>query len=260
MQRAHIIAILASVLILIVLLFGFDKVPKKSKELEKSRSISMEATGVQNLLKEAIGKLNSEQKTIIEALNMDVEQAEADSVKVNRLKTLASTWFEYDSKAISAFYAEEIAIIQKTEEAWSIAGTTYALCVKSVEDKKIKEFCSKRSLQAFENAISLDPEKIEPKINQALVFIDYPQQDNPMKGILMLRELNEQYPENVSVLNQLGRLAIQTNQTDKALERLEKALSLEPNNRNTICLLSTAYEQANQVEKAEEYKQKCINN
>jgi len=63
-----------------------------------------------------------------------------------------------------------------------------------------------------------------------------------MQGILMLKELNDKYPNNVSVLNQLGRLAIQTGQGEKALERLTKAYELDPKNGATICMLASAYE------------------
>jgi Flp pilus assembly protein TadD len=140
-----------------------------------------------------------------------------------------------------------------------MAGTTYAICVKNSQDEKVKSFCSKRAVKAFESAISLAPEKIEPRINLAICYVDNPSQDNPMQGILMLRELNTKYPQSVPVLNQLGKLALQTNQIEKALERLEAAIALEPENKNTICLLATAYKNAGDQVKSNEYQKKCVN-
>ena len=52
----------------------------------------------------------------------------------------------------------------KTEESWSIAGTTYALCVKNTEDQKEREFCSKRAIKAFEKSISINPDNIDNRI------------------------------------------------------------------------------------------------
>jgi len=80
-----------------------------------------------------------------------------------------------------------------------------------------------------------------------------------MQGILMLRDLNTKYPKNVAVLNQLGKLALQTNQSERALERLEAAIKLEPENNVTICLLAEAYSQLGDKTKATEYKKKCVN-
>ena len=79
-----------------------------------------------------------------------------------------------------------------------------------------------------------------------------------MKGILQLRELDAQNPDNVIVNLQLARLAIKTGQFDKAIARLEKTLSKDPNNRKLVCLLADAYEGKGDP-KAAEWKMKCGN-
>ncbi len=260
MTKSQIASIGGAIVLFLVLYLGFDTIPPKQKVLEKSRQLNLESTSVTNLIQEAQTKLTPEQKSILEAINLDLTKAENDSVKlVQILKSLSGTWYEMGFSAIAGNYAEDIASIEKSEESWSMAGTTYALCVKSTEETKVKEFCSKRAIKAFESAISIDPENVETRINLAICYVDNPVQDNPMKGILMLRELNTKFPDNVSVLNQLGKLALQTNQTDKALERLEAALRLEPKNQNTICLLATAYQNVGNETKAAEFKKKCIN-
>ena len=78
-----------------------------------------------------------------------------------------------------------------------------------------------------------------------------------MKGIQMLLSLNDEYPNNVKVLNQLGRLAIQTNQWDRALKRLKAALAVEPNNRSTICMITKVYESLQEFSEAERYRKLC---
>ena len=75
----------------------------------------------------------------------------------------------------------------------------------------------------------------------AMVYVDKPLEDNPMKGILMLRELNTKHPENADVNIQLGRLAIKTGQFEKAVERLKKAVELSPGTVSIYCLLADAY-------------------
>jgi uncharacterized protein HemY len=78
-----------------------------------------------------------------------------------------------------------------------------------------------------------------------------------MKGILMLRELDTQHPNNVSVLSQLGRLAIKTGQWEKAITRLEAAQKVEPANDRVACLLLEAYKGAGQVDKAKALENRC---
>ena len=260
MNRNQILLLVGGVLLFVVLYFGFDIIPQKSKDLEKSRSLNIESTSINNLLKDAMATLDAQQKSIIEAINLDIQKASNDTVaRIERIKSLSGTWYEFGFPAISGSYAEDIANMLKTDESWSIAGTTYAICVKNSEDPKVKDFCSKRAVKAFENAISIAPDNIDHRINLAICYVDNPMQDNPMQGILMLRELNTKNPENVAVLNQLGKLAIQTNQNERALERLETAIGLEPENQTTICLLATAYKNIGNTAKADEFSNKCVN-
>lgn len=260
MNKQQYIAVGAAVVLFLVLFLGFDTIPAKQKNLEKSRSLSLETTSVANLLKEAMPKLDKANASMVEVMNMELEKAGLDTLKkIAALKSLSGIWYEIGYPSIAGSYAENIAELTKTESAWSIAGTTYAICVKNSKDEKTKDFCSKRAVKSFENAISLAPNAIEPRINLAICYVDNPDKENPMQGILMLRDLNTQYPDNVSVLNQLGKLALQTNQTNKALERLEQAIKLDPINKNTICLLADAYQQAGNLTKADEYHKKCVN-
>jgi tetratricopeptide (TPR) repeat protein len=260
MGKPQIWAIAGAIALFLMLYLGFGIVPPKQKDVEKSRSNNIESTGINNLIQEASPHLDGNKKSVIEALNLDLEKSKLDTNQMLKiLKSLSGTWLDFGFPAISGHYAENIADIQNSDTTWSIAGTTYALCVKSDSIAKTKEFCSKRAVKAFEKAVSLSPQKIEHRINLAICYVDNPNQQNPMQGIMMLRDLNTQYPNNVEILNQLGKLAIQTNQTDKAIKRLEDALAIEPDNNVTICLLVQAYSQIGNAAKAEEFRKKCVN-
>jgi uncharacterized protein HemY len=251
--------IITSIGLLIAIYFGCNTLGNKQKEVEKSRLSNMEATSLSNLVSEANKKLSDTDKSQIEALQLELESTGTDTLKkISVLKTVSAWWYQKGHPSISGTYAEEVAKLEKSENAWSITGTTYALCVKNIGDnKKEKEYCSKRAINAFEKAISISPDNVDHRVNLAICYVDNPTPDNPMQGILMLRELNTKYPKNVTVLNQLGKLAIQTNQFDKAITRLEDAISVEPNNNTTICLLAQAYNAVGDAEKAKIYVDKC---
>jgi predicted Zn-dependent protease len=129
--------------------------------------------------------------------------------------------------------------------------------VQRSEEEKVRAFCTNNAVEAFENAISLNPSNISHQVNLALLYAENPPSDNPMKGITMLLDLNREHPENVLVLNNLARLAIRTGQYDRAIERLEKARSIEPDNANTSCLLAQAYEGSGNTEQAEAFGEQC---
>jgi len=52
--------------------------------------------------------------------------------------------------------------------------------------------------------------------------------NNPMQGITMLKEVVEKDPNHENALLNLGFLSVKSNQFDKALERFNKVLQINP--------------------------------
>jgi tetratricopeptide (TPR) repeat protein len=256
LNNSQKILIAATFMVSFLLFFGFDYKPKNIKTLEKSRVNNLEATSIDNLLLEARKNLTSEQSTILESFKENTS-SKVDSIKVEALKKYSSMWYEYGFATISAYFAEEVAKVENLASSWSIAGTTYTIAMKGTDDELEKEYARNRAIGAFESALSLEPEVVSHKINLALVNVESPPKDQPMKGILMLRDLNTAYPKDVAVMNQLARLALQTNQIDKAIERLETAISIESENNVTICLLAEAYNLKGLEAKSQEFAERC---
>ncbi len=258
MNKTQWLILACSAMFALILFIVFDIVPPKALDLEKSRLHQIEPTGIDNLEKQAFVALDDQQKSVIEAMKHDLSKATDTTKKVVVLQSMSGTWYEFGHPAISGHYAENVAELENGSDAWSIAGTTYALCYKQAVDEKTKTFCWKRAVKAFESAISINPDQIDARINLAICYTDVPQPDNPMQGVLMLRKLNEQFPGNVQVLNQLARLALQTGQLDKALERLSESIKMDAENSQTACLLVEVLEKKGEVAEAEKFRKKCV--
>ena len=252
MNRQQIIVVASAVALFFCLYFGCDVESKEQKTFEVARTLTGATMDIASLKQEATKTLNPTQAAEIEALTQKSEASKDPSV----LKQLSAAWHNVGRDEMAAHYAEEIAVLEKTDDAWSIAGANYYLALQKTEDKPLRDFCANQAAKAFQNAASLNPTKLEHRINLALCYTENPPADNPMKGILLLRELDTQNPENVAVNTQLARLAIKTGQFDKAIGRLEKVLVKEPNNPKLVCLLAEAYAGANNP-KATEANQKC---
>lgn len=246
-----------ALILFLVIYFGCETQPKDIAALEKSRALSVESTDVQTLLLEAKAQLDPSSLSEITALEEELSNTLSDTAKLEVQKALAGQWYALGQVALSGYYAQEVASVEMTDDAWSIAGTTYTICIQRAEKQKVKDFCMGRAVNAFESAISLDPTELAHQVNLALAYTYSPPADNPMKGVLLLRELNNKAPDNVLVLNTLARLAIQTGQFDKALARLENALALASENTTTICLLAQAYKGAGNSSKAADFAARC---
>lgn len=257
MTKLQIGLIGATVIFFFLLYFGCETKPATQIEAEKERIQNADNADLYNLLENAKEQLGTEAYQEVFLLEQEIEQAILDSVRINRLKSLSSKWFQLQQPAIAGHYAQEVAKLEDSAESWAIAGTTFGLCVQRTRGGDVRQYCTDQALTSLEKAIELEPENISHQVNLALIFTENPPSDNPMKGILMLVELNKSQPDNVIVLNTLGRLAIKTGQFDRAKERLERAHNLEPENRNTVCLLAQVYDATGDNGKATTFANQC---
>lgn len=243
--------------IALALILGLYFVPTKSSnstQVDRSRAIEMETTDLSALLRNAREKYNAEQLSEIERLTDLAGAAKVDSVRIGWLEKLSGAWYQLGEPALAGGYAEKIADERNDEDSWGITGTTYASGIKKYTDKKMKDFCQKRAIKALNNAISINPDNSQHRINLALCYVDLPLENDPMKGILMLRDLLDRNPEDVGVLTQLGALAIRTGQYEKATERLGKAFSVQPENKQVLRLLASAYRGMGDIPNAQKYE------
>jgi len=239
------------------LYYGCDTKPKAQQELERSRALSAESTGEESIKAAALQRLSPANTAEIQQLEQQLNDAVLDTARASALKSLSSRWYNLEEPAMAGIYAQRVAELENTEESWSIAGTTFSICTQRANDDQIRDFCSGRAIQSFEAAASLDPGNLRHKVNLALVYTENPPENNPMRGIQMLLELNQSNPDNVYILNNLGRLSIQTGQYERAIERLTKVLELESDNRRAICLLANAYNGKGDQQQAAVYRQRC---
>lgn len=244
--------------LVMVLYFGLDIRPPEAAQKDKERSLQAVQTSADVLIMEKTPGLDPGSRTDIRALNAKLEEATSAEDSSEVYKQLSGKWYAANEWAVAGHYAEQVAEIEKTAESWSIAGTTFASALNQEElPEKEREFIVSHARQAFENAISLEPSNVNHRLNLAVTFVEAPPEDNPMKGIQMLLKLSEEHPDNAAVLFQLGRFGIQTGQYEKAIERLEKVVSLEPNRTKAYCLLSKAYLETGETQKAGEAQEKC---
>lgn len=241
MTRLQIIVVSLWAFLTLALYFGFDT--KSSEQLEdlEVRALSGTKVDVSPIILSVKESLTDSDLREIQVLEGGAESSEGDQ-KVDYLKQLSGKWYKLRRFLIAGHYAEQIAELAPSGEAWSIAGTTYFQGLND-SDKLVKDGCFQGAVGAFENAVSLEPENVNHRVNLALTYTENPPQENPMKGIQILLNLNQKHPENVVVLTTLGRLAMKTGQYEKAEERLQDAVNFDPNHQPAVCLLADLYQQ-----------------
>lgn len=257
MSKPQYFALLGALALFLVLYFGFDTKTNKQKTTEPSHAVTAESAGFESLLADAKAHLEAAQSAQVVELEQKVQNATSDEERVAALKRLSGLWYDLGQIPVAGGLAEQVAEIENADTSWSVAGATYYNGLVGSQDPVIRNYCATRAVKAFESAASLNPKNVDYRVNQALVYAENPPPDNPMRAVLLLRELESKHPESASVYNALGRLAIKTGQWARAIERLEKAWSLDKKNPNTPCLLAKAYEGSGNSVKATEFAGIC---
>lgn len=238
MGRPQLIALGCALVAFLGLNLGLERLAPPMRD-GASAVQKLSSTSASALLREATDGLDARVEAEVHGLEKRLDAAASDERKAAVLRELSGAWYRAGRPALAGHYAEQVAEALPSDTAWSIAATTYSLCLRADSlSAKQRAFCTERAVPAYETAISLAPATTAHRLNLAVHLAENPLPDDPMRGILILRELNEADPDDVGVLVQLGRLALQTNQLERARERLSRATAVQPEHRAAQCLLA----------------------
>jgi len=91
------------------------------------------------------------------------------------------------------------------------------------------------------------PNELNVKSNMAMTYVTT---STPMQGIILLREVIAQDPDNESALMNLGLLAMQSRQYEKATERFKQIISKHPANSEARLYLGISFVESGKNEEA----------
>lgn len=257
-NREQTYYILGAIVVLALLLFGFDTKPSTQKTLEKSRVLNTPAFDIEGMRAEARKDLQADQVQYAETLESQLRFADSDSTKINLLMSLSGFWYQAGKPLLAGYYARLLAELRQDAESWSITGTTFgSALIRPDIQAEDKILARDQAVAAFENAISLEPDSVSHRINLALSYVEVPESGQPMKGIQMLASLAEKYPDSPQPFFHLASLAMRTGQVGRAQERIEQALSLDSTNVRIVCLAADIYKEAAMPEKAHRWEDAC---
>lgn len=255
MSPLKLLVLIGSLLVLSY--FGISTISPEVSQASKSRSANLDITSVENLVYGKYEQLTPIQKAELEQLNKKLGSADSDTTaRIEAYKSISGFWFNLEEYAISGAFALKIAELEKTENAWSIAGVNFLYGIESESDEKERIFSQQSAVKCFEQAASLDPENPAYPMYKALAYVKLPG-EQPMKGILMLLELEKKYPEFLPLQLELAGLGLKTGQYEKAEARLVKILTADPENEFANCLMIDLLKQTNRTEEIEKYIKHC---
>ncbi len=267
MKRKQVFLLALSVLLIGALYFLGDFKGKK-KQSGHTHNEAMTA-GATNPL-ESVAALDfneyasTKENSLSEQKKETLTALKAKAIKketAHEYKDLAEFWEKENELIIAAFYYKKAAFLENTEKSITFAGSLYLALLQREEDMSKQKWLSLEAIPCFEKVIELNPDNDNAKVALATCYTEG--MGETMKGVTILREITAKDSTNIPANLMLGKMAIQSGQFDKAINRLELVLSQTPENTEAMYFLAEAYKGQGNKAKAITLFEKCksiINN
>jgi tetratricopeptide (TPR) repeat protein len=201
----------------------------------KQETVSAQSEQAKGQMEEHNKPLSAEQQRKIDALKANFLKGNAtEKLKVtDQLIQEFVKAMHYDS---AAFYAENMAKTNPSEVNWYKAGSLYYEAYTFANGAKVAKM-GEKVRETYQKVLDINPNNLTAKTNMAMTFVAT---QTPMQGILMLREVIAQDPNNELALYNLGQLSMQSGQFGKAAERFKQILNNHPDNEQAMFLLAAS--------------------
>ena len=147
----------------------------------------------------------------------------------------------------AAYYAGVLATEQPTEINILRAGDQYFEAYTFAVDEKKTAMLGQKTRELYQRVLDKNPNLLSAKANMAMTYVNT---ENPMQGIMLLRDVLQQDPTNELALFNMGLLSMRSNQFERAIGRFRQILVVNPASRKAKFYLGISLAEANQKAEA----------
>lgn len=250
MTRSQLFAITGTIVLFILLFIADKRLHSKEKEVVNNDP------SFANMIVDQKKDLDKQQLAEVEKLETSLKAATNKEKKLS-LEELIVFWDHLQKPWIAAYYAEQLALLQPDDQNWYKAGVRFYKSVGFASPES-KTLILEKAISCLNKSLELNSTNVDAKVKLGSSIVEGT--NEPMKGIKILKEVVDSHPDNKEAHLTLGFFAIKSNQLDKALERFNKVLEIDPTYIEAYLFLADVYKSKGDTAKAIEaltkYKEK----
>ena len=245
MKKQQLLLVGSACIVCILLFFFGNTIPPKkvaephsSEESHEHQSVTFE-----ELLKKAKEKINPAQAQRLAQLENSVVRGDIKQQQLHVYHQLARFWA--DSAHILepyAYYTGEAAKLENSEKSLTFAAHLFLESLMTEGQPAMQNWLASNAKVLFEKAIAINPANDSSKIGLGACYIFGNISDNPMQGIIPVREIAQKNPGNVYAQMILGLGGKKSGQYDKAIERFRMIVQKQPDNIEAVFNLAECYD------------------
>jgi tetratricopeptide (TPR) repeat protein len=242
-NRAQWIIIAISVLV-VAGLFRFGRTgPYKNKITQNVQSNTPNELTTDSILFHVKETLKPAQIQWMNDLEQSVIRGDVKKQKLDVYHQLAHFW--QDSARIFepyAWYEAEAARLENSEKSLTFAAHLFLENLRNEQSERLKRWKALQAKDLFERSLRINDQNDSTIVGLGACYIFGNIADNPMEGILKVRQVVERDSTNIFGQLVLGHGSLISGQYDRAIDRFGKVLVLQPGNLEAILMTAEVYE------------------
>ena len=244
LKKQLIFTLIGLIVVILLLTFGTTVAPKS--KTETAVVSTPKKFNIQQFINEEKKHLSASQVINLGKLENSVTRGDANSQLIISNTQLANFWKD-SAKSFEpyVYYLSEAAKLDKSEKNLTFAAQLILDNLRAEQDEVKLNWKTEQAIALFEKAIELYPNNDDLKVGlgSCYVFgkgrIGGPQET--MKGIQQLLSVVRKDSNNMKAQMMLGVGGYVSGQYDKAIERLQKVITAQPENLEAIAFLADTY-------------------
>lgn len=244
------IGLLITAVVLFVLLFLAPKTHTGELETKVDKKETTVVASLETFITMATKSLKLEEKVAYDALVNTAKSSKVDTAFV----PVVQFWDKQKRPDFAAYFVEQIAERSQTSLAYSKAGDRYYYAVRFTKDENEIPALYQSAMRCYQKAVDKDAKNVDAKIQLAACIVE--EGKDPMKGIALLRDVEKTDSNNVKLQLTFAFFSVKSQQWDKAINRFNKVLEIDPLYIEAYLHLADAYEQQGQTTKTIEMLEK----
>jgi len=230
--------------LLVAGLYRFGRTtPYKSENKNPAEATTQNELTTDSILFHSKEILNPDQVKWMNDLEQSVIRGDVKKQKLDVFHQLAHFW--KDSARIFepyAWYEAEAARLENSEKSLTFAAHLLLENLKNEPNDRLKKWKALQAKDLFERSLRINDKNDSTIVGLGACYIFGNITDNPMEGILKVRQVVEKDSTNVFAQMVLGHGSLISGQYDRAVDRFGKVLALQPGNLEAILMMAEVYE------------------
>lgn len=203
-------------------------------------------------------ELPADQALRLDLLEQSITRGDVKKQKLDVYHQLAHFWKDTAKAFIPyAWFTAESARLENSEKSLNFAAQIFLSQLTQVENAQTRHWMAEQAKDLFEKTLSVNPANDSAQVGLGATYL-YGGIGTPMEGIGKIRAVVEKDSTNVYAQMTLATASLMSGQKQKAQDRLETVLKLQPQNIQAILMLGDLYEKDGNKDQAIQWYSKAV--